>query len=89
MSKDSKIPEMQELPQTGLLRVKQVLRFIPVSRSSWWSGVKSGLYPKPLKLSERVTVWRASDIRDLVEGIQPDHPSSAKVIRRGGGHVKS
>ena len=61
------IPEVHELPQTGLLRIKQVLRFVPVSRSNWWAGVKSGRYPKPMKLSERVTVWRAADIRQLVE----------------------
>jgi prophage regulatory protein len=68
MPKDSTIPEIQELPQTGLLRVKQVLRFVPVSRSNWWAGVKEGKYPQPVKLSERVTCWRASDIRALVEG---------------------
>ncbi|OPY81950.1 MAG: Prophage CP4-57 regulatory protein (AlpA) [Smithella sp. PtaU1.Bin162] len=67
MSKDSKIQIIEELPKTGLLRIKQVLRFVPVSRSSWWAGVKSGRYPKPLKLSERVTVWRAADIHQLVE----------------------
>lgn len=67
MSKDSKILEIEELPISGLLRIKQVLRFVPVSRSNWWAGVKSGRYPKPMKLSERVTVWRAADIRQLVE----------------------
>ncbi len=67
MSKDSNIPEIQELPKIGLLRVKQVLRFVPVSRSSWWAGVKDGRFPKPIKLSERVTVWRASDIRELID----------------------
>jgi prophage regulatory protein len=70
MSKDSKNPEIQELPQTGLLRIKQVLRFVPISRSSWWAGVKSGIYPQPLKLSARVTCWKAGDIRSLVEGSQ-------------------
>lgn len=70
MSKDAKIPELQELPQTGLLRIKQVLKFIPVSRSSWWAGVKSGRYPKPFKLSERTTVWTAQSIRALIEGGQ-------------------
>jgi predicted DNA-binding transcriptional regulator AlpA len=82
MSKDSKILELQNLPETGLLRVNQILRFIPISRSSWWAGVKSGRFPKPIKLSERVTVWRCSDIRNLVEGIQPYHPSIDKVIRQ-------
>lgn len=81
MSKNSEILQLSELPQTGLLRVKQVLRFIPVSRSNWWAGVKTGRFPKPMKLSERVTVWRASDIRDLVEGIQSYHPSIDKVVR--------
>jgi len=68
MSRDSKIPALQELPHTGLLRIKQVLQFIPVSRSNWWAGVKDGRFPKPIKLSERVTVWRAADIRALVDG---------------------
>lgn len=68
MSKDSRIPKIEELPQIGLLRVKQVLRFVPVSRSNWWQGVKEGRFPQPLKLSQRVTVWKASDIRALVEG---------------------
>ena len=71
MSKDSKIPQIQELPQTGLLRIRQVLQFVPISRSSWWEGVRKGRYPRPLKLSERVTVWRAVDIRRLVEGDRP------------------
>jgi prophage regulatory protein len=68
MSKDSKIPEIQELPQTGLLRIKQVLKFIPVSRSSWWAGVAAGRYPKPSKLSPRVTVWSVKSIRAIIEG---------------------
>lgn len=71
MSKDSKITEIQELPQAGLLRIKQVLRFVPVSRSNWWQGVRERRYPQPLKLSERVTCWKASDIRAMIEGGQP------------------
>ncbi len=70
MSKDFKIQELTNIPETGLMRIKQVLKFIPVSRSNWWQGVKDGRFPKPLKLSERVTVWKASDIRALIEGEQ-------------------
>ena len=81
MSNDSEILEIQELPKTGLLRIKQVLRFVPVSRSNWWQGVKEGRYPQPLKLSARVTCWRAADIRDLVEGIQSCHTSIDKVVK--------
>ena len=67
MSKSFNRQSTGEIPE-GLLRIWQVLKFVPVSRSHWWAGVKEGRYPQPIKLSERVTVWRASDIRALVEG---------------------
>lgn len=51
-----------------LLRLPQVLNLIPVSKSTWWAGVKSGRYPKPVKLGPRTTAWRESDIRALMEG---------------------
>ncbi|KCZ92199.1 helix-turn-helix transcriptional regulator [Hyphomonas johnsonii] len=58
------------LPVTGFLRIRQILAPtgpIPVSKSTWWAGVKDGRFPKPLKLGKRVTVWRAEDIRALIE----------------------
>lgn len=55
------------LPETGFLRLPEVLRFYPVSKSTWWAGVKSGRYPKGVKLGERVTAWRIEDIRALIE----------------------
>lgn len=59
-----------ELPQTGFLRLKSIIAPqgpIPVSKSTWWAGVKDGRFPKPVKLGERITVWRAEDIRALME----------------------
>jgi len=62
----------QSLPNTGYLRLPQVLRFVPVSRSTWWNGVKSGRYPKPTRaLGERITAWRAEDIRALIDAAAP------------------
>lgn len=58
------------LPATGFLRLAGVLAPkgpIPVSRSTWWAGVKDGRFPKPLKLGPRTTVWRIEDIRALIE----------------------
>jgi len=57
------------LPQTGFVRLKQILAPrgpIPVSKSTWWAGVKDGRFPKPMKLGTRVTVWRVEDIRVLI-----------------------
>ena len=62
-----------EFPKTGLVRVKQILAPIgpiPVSKSTWWAGVKEGRFPQPIKLSPRTTVWRVEDIRALYE--KPD-----------------
>ncbi|KCZ66179.1 hypothetical protein L53_02340 [Hyphomonas sp. L-53-1-40] len=62
--------DVTELPKTGFLRLKDILAPvgpIPVSKSTWWAGVKDGRFPKPLKLGARVTVWRVEDIRELIE----------------------
>jgi len=40
---------------------------IPVSKSTWWAGVKSGRYPQPVRtLGARITAWRVEDIRELI-----------------------
>lgn len=57
-------------PASGLVRLKDILHPIgpiPVSKSTWWQGVKTGRFPKPIKLGSRVTCWRAEDIRKLYE----------------------
>ncbi|MEM9370126.1 MAG: AlpA family phage regulatory protein [Pseudomonadota bacterium] len=58
------------MPTTGFLRLTSILAPdgpIPVSRSTWWAGVKSGRYPKPVKLGPRITASRVEDIRALIE----------------------
>ncbi|NOT18382.1 MAG: AlpA family phage regulatory protein [Sulfuriferula sp.] len=62
------------LPETGFLRINQIVgnkknnipAIIPVCKSTWWAGVKSGRYPTPVKLGERCTAWRVEDIRALI-----------------------
>ena len=68
---------MHQLPESGFLRLRQIIgnakaeppipAIIPVSKSTWWAGVKAGRYPSPLKISERSTAWRVEDIRALIE----------------------
>jgi len=55
------------LPETGFMRLPAVLAVIPVSKSTWWAGVKSGRFPKAVKLGVRTTAWRVEDIRALIE----------------------
>lgn len=58
--------QTNQLPETGFVPLPVVLNVFPVSRSTWWAGVKTGRYPAGVKLSERRTAWRVEDIRKLI-----------------------
>jgi len=68
-----------QLPETGFLRLKQIVgdpkaeppipAILPISRTSFLNGVKSGKYPKSVKLGERTTAWRVEDIRELINSV--------------------
>lgn len=67
---------MHTLPETGFLRLPQIIgdtsatppipAVVPVSKSSWWAGVRAGRYPRPVKIGPRTTAWRVEDIRALI-----------------------
>ncbi|MCU7876789.1 MAG: AlpA family phage regulatory protein [Candidatus Thiodiazotropha sp. (ex Lucinoma borealis)] len=69
--------DIHQLPETGFLRLPQIIGnpkadppvppIYPVSRSTWWNGVKDGRFPKPVKLGPRTTAWRVEDIRILID----------------------
>lgn len=54
------------LSKEGFIRLAKVLEIFPVSKSTWWSGIKKGKYPKPIKISERCSAWKLSDIENLI-----------------------
>ena len=61
----------------GFFRLNQIVRcknsqvnpLIPISTSAWWDGIKKGKYPAPIKIGPRTTVWRASEIKKLIEDL--------------------
>ena len=55
---------------TRFLRLPEVLKRIPVSKSTWWAGIRKGIYPKPVKLSERTSAWSEREIDELCERLQ-------------------
>ena len=68
---------MNLLPETGFLRLTQIIGnptakppippIIPVKKTCWWAGVKTGRFPKPVKIGNgRGTFWRVEDIRRLI-----------------------
>ena len=64
-------PTQQNAPR-GLLRLSQIVGdryacppiqpLVPVSRTTIWSWVKAGKFPRPLKIGPRTTAWRAEEI---------------------------
>ncbi|HYS86325.1 MAG TPA: AlpA family phage regulatory protein [Bradyrhizobium sp.] len=74
------------LPEAGFLRLKQIIgdpratppipALIPVGRSSWWAGVRSGRFPKPVKLGPRTTAWTLSSILALIQSCVPQGDGS-------------
>lgn len=63
------------IPHTGFLRLDQVLKLIPISESSWYSGIKNGRFPQPVKLGPRTTAYRAEDIRKLIDELGVQSPA--------------
>lgn len=56
------------LPASGFIRQAQLIpTVVPFSSATLWRKCKSGQFPKPVKLSERVTAWRVGDIRKFLE----------------------
>jgi hypothetical protein len=69
------------LPSEGYVRIWDIIGrkaakgrsstpgMIPVSRATWYCGVKSGRFPKPVKHGG-ISMWRVEDIRALVAQLQ-------------------
>ncbi|HDZ07508.1 helix-turn-helix transcriptional regulator [Pseudohongiella sp.] len=55
------------IPETGFLRLTDVLQFIPISRSTWWLWVANGKAPAPIKLGPKTTAWKAEEISAFIE----------------------
>lgn len=49
-----------------LLRLRQVIQILGISRSNFYAGLKANRFPKPVRLGARAVAWRASDIAALV-----------------------
>lgn len=58
------------LPETGYVRLSTILKIIPISKSTWWAGVKDGRFPKSVKLSTKITAWRVEDIKKLMASFE-------------------
>jgi prophage regulatory protein len=77
MSRSAPIyPSFDSLPDSAFIRLSQLVQStkrpetpapLPFSEPTLWRKVKSGTFPKPSKLSERVTAWRVGDVRAWIK----------------------
>lgn len=71
-----------ELPRHGLVRLETIIGdskadppirpLVPVSKSTWWSGVRSGVFPPPVRINKGITAWRWVDLCRLLESLRPE-----------------
>jgi hypothetical protein len=71
----------EALPRAGLARLEQIIGdpkadppirpLIPVSKSTWWAGVRTGRFPPSIKVTPGVSAWRWEHIHRLLESLRP------------------
>lgn len=69
--------QLISLPEKGFVRLPTILQMIPVSKSTWWAKVKTGEYPQPVKLTDKITAWKVEDIHILIQTLGNDADVSA------------
>lgn len=60
-----------------LLRLQEVLSIIPVSKTTWYDGIRAGIYPEGIVLNQKkdrdvkrkFVAWRERDIRNLIDNL--------------------
>lgn len=52
---------------SNLLRIQDVMKKTGIAKSTIWLWVKEGKFPKPIKLSERITVWDENKIDEWIK----------------------
>lgn len=65
------VANFDNLPASGFIRQSKLIpAVVPFSSATLWRKCKAGLFPKPVKLSERVTAWRVGDVRAFLDAQQ-------------------
>ena len=52
----------KQLPTTGMGRAKQILPYLPFSKTTLFEWSKDGRFPAPIKLSPTMTAWNYADV---------------------------
>lgn len=61
---------MENTRVSKLLRLRQVLERIPISKTAWYDGIRDGKYPAGLRIAKRTTAWPERVIDDLIAKLE-------------------
>ncbi len=61
----------KDWPETGYVRFSQIVPdIVPVSESTWFRGVRSGRFPRPVKGGPNTSLYSVAALRDAFERIE-------------------
>lgn len=60
---------MEEFANDILVRINDVLKIVPVGRTTWLTGCKTGRFPAPVHPTPGTTAWRMSEINAYLESL--------------------
>jgi prophage regulatory protein len=55
----------QQTPPITLMRIPQILKVMPVSKSKFWLMVQKGEFPKPIKIG-RSSFWTIEQVQAFI-----------------------
>ncbi len=54
-----------QIPPIALMRIPQILKVMPVSKSKFWLMVQKGEFPKPIKIG-RSSFWTIEQVQTFI-----------------------
>lgn len=63
--------------ESKLLRIEDVSLITTLAKSTIWLKVSQKKFPKPLKISSNVSVWKDSDIQGWIDSLQSNNSLEA------------
>ena len=54
-----------QIPPITLMRIPQILKVMPVSKSKFWLMVQKGEFPKPIKIG-RSSFWTIEQVQTFI-----------------------
>lgn len=61
---------VKKMMEERLMTAKEVCAHLKISKSTWYEGLRRGVYPPGIKIGTRTRRWLASDIEDHLNGSQ-------------------